>query len=99
MGKDKPRPVTIRVPLRYATIEDGWVELELLTANAVRQELRISKYIWDDWRRKDAIQSYKVDRTERLYDWHQLDSAALGDGPVRDFLRNRSEPIEEANHG
>lgn len=107
MEKQKGR-VLIRIPILppgrpnedpYVRIKDGWVELELFTASAARERLGVSKYIWDGWRRKDAIQSYKVDRTERLYDWHQLDTAATGAGPIREFIRNRDEPIEEANHG
>ena len=101
MEKDKSKSVIIRLPIfptnRYVKIEDGYVELELLTASEARKELRISKYIWDNWRRKDLIPGHIVDRTERLYDWYQLDTAALGDGPIREFIRNRNEPIEEVN--
>ena len=85
----------IRLPASYVTVADGWVELELLTASEVQEELRVSEYTWGRWCRKDLIAGHVVDRTERLYDWHQLDTAAMVDGPIREFLRNRNEPIEE----
>lgn len=88
----------IRLPVSYIKIDNGWVELELLTASEARDEIGVSQYIWDNWRRKDLIPGHIVDRTERLYDWHQLDTAAMVDGPIREFLRNRNEIIEEVNH-
>ena len=89
----------IRLPVRYITLTDGWVELELLTASEARQRMGVSQHTWDRWCRDGWIPGHTVDRTERLYDHHQLDSAALGDGPIREFIRNRDEEIEEVNHG
>tara|TARA_Y100000310_G_scaffold3047_1_gene4006 strand:- start:682 stop:957 length:276 start_codon:yes stop_codon:yes gene_type:complete len=87
----------IRLPVSYIKVDNGWVELELLTASEAREEIGVSQYVWNRWCRKGLIPGHIVDRTERLYDWHQLDTAALGDGPIREFIRNRSEIIEEVN--
>lgn len=89
----------IRLPISYIKIEDGYVELELFTASEARERIGVSHYVWDRWCRDGWIDGHTVDRTERLYDWYQLDSAALGDGPVREYLRNRDEEIEEVIHG
>ena len=97
--KDKLKPVEIWLPIfppnRYVTIEDGYVKFQLLTASVARQELGVPQSIWNRWRREGLLTGHIVDRTERLYDWHQLDTVALGDGPIRQFIRNRNEPIEE----
>jgi hypothetical protein len=85
----------IRLPMSYVKIEDGYAELELLTASEAQEELGVSEYTWGRWCRQDLITGHVVDRTERLYDWHQLNTAAMVDGPIREFLRSRQEIIEE----
>ena len=87
----------ICLPLSYITFEDDCAEFELLTASEAREEIGVSRYIWDGWHRRGLIPGHIVDRTERLYDWHQLDSAAMVDGPIKEFIRNRDEIIEEVN--
>ena len=88
----------IRLPVSYIKIEDGWVELELLTASEARVQIGVSQYTWDRWCRDGWVPGHIVDRTERLYDRHQLDTAATSDGPIREFMRNRDEDIEEVIH-
>jgi hypothetical protein len=91
--------VEIRIPVSYVKIEGGWVKLELLTAREARAEMGVSHYVWDRWCRDGWMPGHTVDRTERLYDRHQLDTAATSDGPIREFIRNRDEEIEEVIHG
>jgi hypothetical protein len=105
-GEGLLRERVIRLPImsadgevEYVKIADGHVELELLTASEAQELLGVPQYTWDRWCRKRLILGHVVDRTERLYDWHQLDTAATVDGPIREFLRNRNEPIEEVTRG
>jgi hypothetical protein len=89
----------IRLPMSYITVVDGYAELELLTASEAQELLGVPQYTWDRWCRKRLIPGHIVDRTERLYDWHQINTAAMVDGPIREFIRNRNEPIEEVTRG
>jgi hypothetical protein len=85
----------IRLPITYTTIVDGYVELELLSASEAQELLGVSQFIWTRWHHDGWIPGYHVDRTEMLYDRYQLDTAALVDGPIREYFRNKHEHIEE----
>ena len=85
----------ISVPLSYVTISDDHAELELFTASEACQLLGVTPRTWGRWVRDGWIPGYPVDRTKRIHDHHQLDTAAMVDGPVREFLRTKKEPVEE----
>jgi len=94
--------VLIAVPVGYATIANGEVEIEVFTtAEARAYLLDVTVPSWDRWKRLGWIPSLTLPGMKAsLFTKHDLDwAASVEDSPVRNWIRSKTEQIEEVLHG